>query len=92
MRTGWTVCGATRTSHAGTRVLVRELLDAIAVDGFPLLPPRTLRYIEAPACYDGDASSVFGRRNHGLSELAAAGSAPAGRDRLPGRRHQPAPR
>lgn len=41
------------------QVLVRELLDAIAVDGFPLLPPRTLRYIEALARYDGDAVSVF---------------------------------
>ena len=41
------------------QVLVRDLLDAIAVDGFPLLQPRTLRYIEAPARYDSDAPSVF---------------------------------
>ncbi|WP_405776955.1 nucleoside 2-deoxyribosyltransferase domain-containing protein [Streptomyces sp. NBC_01538] len=40
-------------------MLVRDLLDAIAVDGFPLLPPRMLRNIEAPARYDGDAPSVF---------------------------------
>ncbi|WP_329266891.1 hypothetical protein [Streptomyces sp. NBC_01451] len=74
------------------RALVRELLDAIAVDGFPLLTPRTLRYIEAPARYDGDAPSVFGRRHHRVLELVATASNPAGRDRLPGRRPQPAPR
>ncbi|MEH0420532.1 hypothetical protein [Streptomyces sp. B21-083] len=41
------------------QALVRELLDAIAVAGFPLLPPRTLRYVEAPARHDGDAVSIF---------------------------------
>jgi len=41
------------------QALVRDLLDAIAVTGFPLLPPRPLRYIEAPAPYDGTAPSVF---------------------------------
>ncbi len=38
---------------------MRDLLDAIAVTGFPLLPPRPLRYIEAPARYDGEAASLF---------------------------------
>jgi hypothetical protein len=42
-----------------TQALVRDLLDAIAVDGFPLLPPRSLRYIEAPAPYEGKAPAVF---------------------------------
>lgn len=41
------------------QALVRDLLDAIAVSNFPLLPPRTLRYIEAPARYDGEAASLF---------------------------------
>lgn len=41
------------------QALVRDLLDAIAVAGFSLLPPRPLRYIEAPARYDGEAVSLF---------------------------------
>lgn len=41
------------------QALVRDLLDAIAVSNFPLLPPRALRYIEAPAHYDGEAASLF---------------------------------
>ncbi|MER5549247.1 nucleoside 2-deoxyribosyltransferase domain-containing protein [Streptomyces sp. NPDC002589] len=41
------------------QALVRDLLDAIAVSGFPLLPPRPLRYVEAPTRYDGEAASLF---------------------------------
>ncbi|MBX7551677.1 hypothetical protein ABZX95_20545 [Streptomyces sp. NPDC004232] len=53
------------------QALARDLLDAITVGGFPLLPPRPLRYIKAPACYDGKATSLF---------LAAASpDAPTGR-------------
>ncbi|GCB42734.1 nucleoside 2-deoxyribosyltransferase domain-containing protein [Streptomyces sp. NL15-2K] len=41
------------------QALVHDLLDAIAGSAFPLLPPRSLRYIEAPAPYDGTSPSVF---------------------------------
>jgi hypothetical protein len=44
---------------ADAQDLVRDLLDAIAVNGFPLLPPRSLRYVEAPARFEGHAPSVF---------------------------------
>ncbi|MGY1495051.1 nucleoside 2-deoxyribosyltransferase domain-containing protein [Streptomyces sp. QTS52] len=58
----WRLAPALRAYPSGSpdaQTLIRELLDAIAVDGFPLLPPRSLRYIEAPAPYSGDAPSVF---------------------------------
>lgn len=45
--------------HPEGKALVRDLLDAIAVNSFPLLPPRSLRYIEAPAPYDGTAPTIF---------------------------------
>ncbi len=45
------------SAHA--QALVRDLLDAIAVNGFPLLPPRPLRYVEAPARFGGHAPSLF---------------------------------
>lgn len=44
---------------ADAQALARGLLDAIAVNGFPLLPPRPLRYVEAPARFDGHAPSLF---------------------------------
>ncbi|MFF5979320.1 hypothetical protein ACFY78_10765 [Streptomyces olindensis] len=41
------------------QALVWDLLDAIAVSDFRLLPPRALRYFEAPARCDGEAASFF---------------------------------
>ncbi|WP_427917161.1 nucleoside 2-deoxyribosyltransferase domain-containing protein [Streptomyces sp. cg40] len=58
----WRLAPVLRAYPGGSpeaQALVRDLLDAIAVDGFPLLPPRALRYIEAPAHYDGEAASLF---------------------------------
>lgn len=39
--------------------LVHDLLYAIAGSTFPLLPPRSLRYVEAPAPYDDTSPSIF---------------------------------
>jgi hypothetical protein len=63
------------------QALVRDLLDAIAVTGFPLLPPRPLRYIEAPAPYNGTAPSLFSAPPPWSSTPAAPPIPAAGRTR-----------
>ncbi|MGW0948849.1 nucleoside 2-deoxyribosyltransferase domain-containing protein [Streptomyces sp. NPDC002623] len=58
----WRLAPVLRVYPAGTleaQALVRDLLDAIAVSGFPLLPPRPLRYVEAPARHDGGPAALF---------------------------------